>query len=156
MTNAASVAAGNAIYYCQPGTNFKPYKNNADCASNQRCWLYYLKGEYSLRCGPKAKNPNGSAAGSVTSKCNTDQAAGAIKMCQNRVCTSEGCVDFCKTNADCGFKKGDCIMGLCGNGKSCGKDEDCSDWTCLKNQKLAETSQVTVDLCWPKDSVQGG
>ena len=125
MTNTASVAAGNALYYCQPGTTFKPCKNNADCAGNQRCWLYYLKGDFSLRCGPKAQNPNGSTAGSVTSKCNTDQAAGAIKMCQNRVCTAKGCVDFCKSNADCG------------------------KWTCLKNQKVSSDSNLTVDLCWP-------
>jgi hypothetical protein len=156
MTSDAQVTAGQGVYYCLPGDAFKTCKNSKDCPANQVCWLHFMKGDYSLRCGPKAKSPDGSKGALGTKQCNSNKVAGTIKMCQNALCTTKGCVDFCKTNADCGFKKGDCVMGLCGNGKSCGKDEDCSDWTCLKSQKLAQTSQVTVDLCWPKDSVQGG
>ena len=147
----AQVQQGSSMQLCEPGTTFKPCKNDGDCTAEQTCQLMFAYGMYSTRCSPRAKNPDGSKGAAVSATCNNNIVKGEIATCESKLCFGIGCVSFCKTDGDCVSDVGSCKDSKCPNGSACGSDADCSAWFCNKGQSiLGSDNKQTHDVCWPK------
>lgn len=134
---------------CAPGSGFKPCKANGDCINGEVCRLYTFLGTLTTRCGPAVHNPNGSAANAGGLNCLENPDEGTLALCLNNRCTENGCVDFCKNDADCKVAAGACKAGKCQvTGKGCAIDDDCK-WSCKPQQAIDPTSPALFDICMP-------
>jgi hypothetical protein len=131
----------------------KPCKANAECPKGEVCRLYNINGDWESRCGPRQHNPVGSNGALGSQWCNENPAGTPpqpIMLCENNVCTKEGCVDLCQSDADCTTQPGQCKTGKCiTTGKTCINDADCPKWNCKDGLALVPTSATTFKACQP-------
>lgn len=149
--NLFSPADPNQLAICTPGTTFAPCKANSDCKNGEVCGYKQIRGNLIPVCAPPYKEADGKPGTTLANACNDDPKGGAVATCKNDLCIGIGCVDFCKSDADCITDVGACQSGKCaGTGKACTGDVDCSAWMCKKNQPFFGEKQAPVDVCLPK------
>lgn len=146
-----SAASSQQVYRCTPGTTFAPCKANADCKGGEVCGYKYIRGVYALTCMPPYKEADGKPGVTVGAYCNDTASAGPLATCKNNLCLGVGCVDFCKSDADCYTAPNACQGGKCSNnGNACTTDGDCSAFYCKKDQKFFGKDNPAVNVCLPK------
>ena len=151
QASPAQVQQGITEAVCLPGSTFKPCQRNGDCDKGDVCRLYVVQAELVARCGPKVHNPSGSAPASGGLGCNDNAVVGPVALCENNNCTAKGCVELCKTDADCLVGPGACKTGKCSaNGKVCKVDADCPVWACAAGVQPVDNLTQLFSMCQPK------
>lgn len=150
QNSAFQVQQGLGDPVCQPGGKFTPCSRNADCQAGQVCRVYAVLGSLVSRCGPRAHDPSGAMAAKGSQACNENTDNGNLHLCENGLCTAQGCTDLCQGDADCATLPGQCKSGSClSTGASCATDADCPKWKCKAGVKVSSVDDTLFSVCQP-------
>lgn len=150
QNSPVQVQQGQTDQLCLPATALKPCQASSDCPQGEVCRIYSIYADFAARCGPIVHNPNGSAPATGSMACNDNPIVGTVALCENNWCTAKGCVDLCKSDADCKTAPGGCKGGKCtANLQACKTDADCPVWKCKPAVQFSDSSPTTFGACQP-------
>ncbi len=150
QATAFQVQEGQGDSLCQPGTTYKPCSRDGDCSTSETCRVYAVLGSLVSRCGPRMHDPAGAISAKGSQSCNENTDSGNIHLCQNGLCTTKGCMDLCKGDADCVTQPGQCKAGTCSStGLNCASDADCPKWKCKAGVTVSPIDDTVFSACQP-------